>query len=375
MKIEMRTVTVEELIHGYSDTSAQDGGAVVGFAGRLAIRPAFQRNFVYDDTQRVAVIDTLRKGFPLNVMYWSDCGDGRFEVIDGQQRIISIAQYAAAGEQVFEHGGCYFHNLTPDEQRVVLDYGLTVYVCSGTDREKLDWFQVINIAGEELTGQELLNAIYHGPWLEYAKRYFSRAGEACAAHRLGKKYIKAVADRQEYLRVAIGWACGSTRNDDIASYMAARQHEMSAAALWDHYVAVLDWVRDTFPNYRKEMRSVNKDWGRLYDEHHKRPDLHPTQLAAEADVLFADEEVQRKPGIYEYLLTRDEKHLNLRTFSDADKRTAYERQGGRCAVSGEHLDIGDMHADHITPWSKGGRTTLDNCQMINADLNRRKGAR
>lgn len=299
MKIVMRTVTVEDLIEGYSDTSAQDGGCVVGYGGLLDIRPAFQRNFVYDDAQRLAVIDTLRKDFPLNVMYWSDCGDGRFEVIDGQQRTISIAQYAAEDQQIFEHDGHYFHNLTAEEQQQVLNYGLTVYICSGTDREKLDWFKVINIAGEKLTDQELLNAIYHGPWLEDAKRHFSRAGESCAAHRHGKKYLKAVADRQEYLRVAIGWACGSKHNDDIASYMAARQSKTSAAELWEHYESVLDWVRDTFPNYRKEMRSVGKDWGRLYDEHHERTDLHPRHLAAEADRLFADEEVGRKAGIYE----------------------------------------------------------------------------
>lgn len=371
MKIEMRTVTVGELITGYSDTSATDG-SVVGLGGQLNIRPAFQRNFRYNDAQRLMVIDTLRKDFPLNVMYWSDCGDGRFEVIDGQQRTISIAQYVAEGE--FEHNGHYFFNLTDEEQQQILDYKLTVYVCEGTNRDKLDWFKVINIAGEKLNDQELLNATYHGPWLENAKRYFSRAGEACAAHKIGKRYVKAVADAQDYLRVAIGWACGSTRNDDIAPYMAERQHKTSAAELWEHYDSVIDWVKATFPDYRKEMKQVNKDWGRLYDKHHER-ELDPKVLGARADKLFADEEIERKAGIYEYLLTGEEKHLNLRQFSDADKRTVYERQGGLCAISNEKLDISKMHADHITPWSKGGRTTLDNCQMVSAEINFRKGNR
>ena len=181
MNIELNEITVRELVNRYRD----DGeGGVFGYGGKLDIRPPFQREFIYKDKERNAVIDSILKGFPLNVMYWADREDGSFEIIDGQQRTISIAQYV---EGDFSFNDQYFHNLPSDKVSLILDYRLMVYVCSGTDSEKLEWFKTINIAGQELTNQELRNAVYAGSWLSDAKRYFSRQG--CAAYQIGNDYL------------------------------------------------------------------------------------------------------------------------------------------------------------------------------------------
>ncbi|MBL7975568.1 MAG: DUF262 domain-containing protein, partial [Candidatus Kapabacteria bacterium] len=197
MKIELRTITVKELAEGYKDNAEQ---GVIGYGGKLDIRPPYQREFIYKDKQRDAVINTITKGFPLNVMYWAVRQDGNFEVIDGQQRTISICQYMQGD---FSFNGLYYHNLPDDKQEQLNNYELMVYVCSGTDSEKLEWFRTINIAGEKLTDQELRNAVYAGSWLSSAKRYFSKTG--CAAYQIGHDYLNGSAIRQEYLETAIDW--------------------------------------------------------------------------------------------------------------------------------------------------------------------------
>ncbi len=197
MDIKLTNITVRELTSGYED-NAEEG--VVGFDGQLDIRPAYQREFIYKDRQRDAVIETVRKGFPLNVMYWAVRDEGGFELIDGQQRTISICQYVDGD---FSVGGRYFYNLQDDEQNQILDYELAIYRCTGTNSEKLDWFQTINIAGEKLTPQELRNAIFHGPWVSDAKRHFSKTG--CPAYTMAGDYLVGSALRQEYLQSVIGW--------------------------------------------------------------------------------------------------------------------------------------------------------------------------
>ena len=199
MKIDLKEITVRDLVEDYHD----DGeGGVRGYGGKLDIRPPFQREFVYKGKQRDAVIETINKGFPLNVMYWAVRQDGTYEVIDGQQRTISAAQYV---EGNYSLDGRYFHNLQDDEQDRILNYPLQVYVCEGSASEKLDWFRIINIAGERLTGQELRNAVYAGPWVSDAKRHFSRKGAACPAYAIGNRFVNGRADRQEYLETAIQW--------------------------------------------------------------------------------------------------------------------------------------------------------------------------
>ena len=363
MKIELKNVTVRELVAGYADNG--DGG-VVAYGGKLDVRPAYQREFIYKDRQREAVIDTVTKGHPLNVMYWAARGDGTYEIIDGQQRTISICQFAR-GE--FAYLFRYFHNLTDDERNRFLDYGLMVYVCAGTDSEKLDWFRTINIAGEELTAQELRNAVYAGPWVSDAKRYFSKAGGAAA--RVGGDYLAGAANRQEYLETAIAWRVGSRKDEAICGHMAIRQHDPSAAELWLHFRAVIDWVTTVFPTYRREMRGL--DWGAFHAKYGAGK-YTPAQMEREVAELMADKEVQQKRGIYEFLLSGRTQFgaLNLRLFDADDMRAAYERQAGVCPICKGKFAFEEMRGDHIKPWSKGGRTVPENLQMLCADCNARK---
>jgi len=360
MKIELKEITVRELAKGYED-NAEDG--VFGFGGKLDIRPPYQREFIYKDKQRDAVINTITKDFPLNVMYWSVRGDGNFEVIDGQQRTISVCQYVIGD---FAYLNRYFHNLQDDEREQILNYKLTVYLCSGTDSERLDWFRTINIAGEKLTDQELKNAVYSGSWVSDAKRYFSKTG--CPAYGIGSDYINGSPIRQEYLETAIKWIS----DDEIESYMATHQHDQNASPLWIYFQSVITWVSATFTNKRKFMKGVA--WGTFYNQY-KDKKFDTEKIEEETAKLILDDDVAKKGGIYPYILTRDEKYLSIRSFSDAMKQKVYEKQKGKCVKCGKEFDISEMEADHITPWHEGGKTNEDNCQMLCKECNRRKSGK
>lgn len=277
-----------------------------------------------------------------------------------QQRTISICQYVNGD---FSFNKFSFHNLQDDEQEQILNYELTVYECKGTSREKLDWFETINIAGEELTKQELRNAVYHGPWVTEAKKYFSKTG--CPAYQIGGKYLNGVAIRQDYLETVIGWI----NNGDIEEYMSQNQHKPSATELWLYFQKVISWIEAIFTNYRKEMKGL--PWGSLYNEF-RDIEFNPTELEKQVSALMEDEDVSSKKGIYQYLLTGKEKYLSIRAFFDRDKRTVYERQKGICPICNEHFGLREMEADHITPWSEGGKTVLENLQMLCRECNRRK---
>jgi len=358
MNIDLKEITVRDLTNGYQD-NAENG--VVGYNGKLDIRPPYQREFVYGDKERNAVINTVQKYFPLNVMYWAVGEDGNFEIIDGQQRTISICQYV---NNDFSINGLAFHNLPKDKQEQILDYKLMVYFCSGTDSEKLDWFQTINIAGKELTNQELRNAVYSGSWVTDAKRYFSKNSRP----KIGDDYLSGSANRQEYLETAIDWIS----NGQIKEHMSEHQHDPTAIELWNYFQSVISWVKAVFPKYRREMKGL--EWGFLYNEF-KGQKFDPKKLEQEVAELMEDEDVGSKKGIYPYTLTRKEKFLNIRAFSPNQKREAYERQKGICVVCGEHFEIEQMEADHITPWHLGGKTTADNCQMLCKEDNRRKSGK
>jgi hypothetical protein len=357
MEIKLKEITIRDLTNGYEDKS-HDG--VIGYFGKLDIRPPYQREFIYKDKQREAVINTVKHNFPLNVMYWAVRNDDSYEVIDGQQRTISISQFVN-GDFAFEKR--YFHNLTKDEQESILDYKLMVYLCKGSDSEKLEWFKTINIAGEQLTEQELRNAVYSGSWVTDAKRYFSK--NECAVYNLGKDYLTGIAIRQDYLETAIRWI----NDGDIESYMAKHQNDTNATELYTYIQKVLSWVKITFPKYRKEMKGVQ--WGELYNSF-KDVTFDTDSLEKEITLLMMDEDVTNKKGIYSYVLTRKDKYLNIRSFTDNQKREAYERQNGVCAVCGIEFDIKEMEADHITPWHDGGKTSSENCQMLCQYDNRRK---
>lgn len=365
MKIELHEIPIRDVVNGYVD-SAENG--VVGYGGKLNIRPAFQREFIYKDKQRDEVVHTVRQGFPLNVMYWVKGDDGNFEVLDGQQRTISICQYITEPISIIIDGSPFaFGNLTAEEQNQILDYKLMVYICEGTDREKLNWFKIINIAGEQLTNQELRNAIYTGEWLTEAKKYFSKSG--CPAYKIAGDYLNGSAIRQNYLETALKWI---TDRDgiQIEDYMSLHQHDTNCNELWLYFQTVINWVQATFPKYRgKLMKGL--DWGIYYNKYGSGK-YDPKTLEKRIVELLDDEDVSNQKGIYEYLLNGKEKHLNIRAFSTKMARTAYERQKGICPKCGKHFEIEDMQADHITPWSKGGHTSSDNCQMLCADCNRKK---
>lgn len=360
MKIELHEITVREVAEKYVD-NAEEG--VVGYNGRLNIRPKYQREFIYDEKKRNAVIDTIRKEFPLNVLYWVKNEDGSFEVMDGQQRTISFCQYVN-GDFSVEYRA--FHNLTKIEQEQILNYKLMIYFCEGNDKEKLDWFKIINIAGEKLSDQELRNAIYTGPWLTHAKSIFSKTN--CAAYNLSNNYVNGSPLRQEILETALNWIS----NVDIEKYMSTHQHDPNANELWTYFQNVIGWVKLTFTTYRKEMKGIN--WGLLYDKFGGQM-YDSINLETDIENLMMDDDVTNKKGIYPYLLTKEEKYLNIRVFSESQRRAAYERQKGICIVCNEHFDYNEMEADHITPWHEGGKTNIENCRMLCKEDNRRKSGK
>jgi len=288
-------------------------------------------------------------------------GDGYFEVIDGQQRTLSICQYVNGD---FTIDGLAFHNLKSDQQEQILAYTLMVYFCSGTDSEKLDWFRTINIAGEEHTPQELRNAVYAGPWTADAKRYFSKTG--CAAYEVASDHLRGNSIRQEYLETAIAW-CSDGKIED---YMSQHQHDKNATPLWQYFQKVIGWVKATFPKYRREMKGV--DWGFLYNQF-KDQEVDTDKLEKQVAKLMMDDDVERKSGIYPYVLDGNERHLNVRAFSENMKREAYERQGGVCVkCESKKWEFDEMEGDHIKPWHEGGKTNAVNCQMLCKDHNRKK---
>lgn len=360
MKIELHEITVREVAACYADNNEE---GVFGYGGKLSIRPKYQREYIYDDVKRAAVINTIRKGFPLNVMYWVRNADGSLEVLDGQQRTVSFCQYVSGVFSIDERA---FPNLTEGEKNLILDYKLMIYFCEGDEDEKLDWFRIINIAGIKFSDQELRNTVYTGTWLTSAKSIFSKS--QCAAHLLASDYVTGAAIRQEILETALNWISGG----NIKQYMSAHQHDPNANELWLFFRNVIEWVKLTFPVYRKEMKGLH--WGELYRQYNCT--LYDTdKLEAEIRKLMMDDDVTSKKGIYYYVLTRDEKHLNIRAFTPSMKREAYERQNGKCPVCNKQFEIAEMEADHITPWTAGGKTNAANCQMLCLLDNRTKGSR
>jgi glutaredoxin len=367
MKIKETKVLIKDLYDGYQNTvdfnengiQEPDDG-LVAYGGKLIVRPPYQREFIYKDKQRDAVIDTVKGGFPLNTIYWAKNGDN-FELMDGQQRTISICEYIKGSYSIDYR---YFHNLINEEKEQILNYELSVYICEGTDKEKLDWFKIINIAGEKLTNQELRNAIYNGAWVTDAKRTFSKRN--CPICETAKKYLKGSSIRQDYLETVIKWIS----EDNIEDYMANYQHKENADELVNYYKEVINWVETKFGKYyRKEMKGV--EWGYLFNKH-KELYIDPDKTEVTVQKLMIDEDVTNKQGIYSYIFTKDESDLSIRTFTEQQKREVYEKQKGICPITHQHYEFEAMEADHIIPWSQGGKTVVDNCQMVEKIANRKK---
>jgi len=361
MDIDLHRIAIRDICKGYVNDEEE---GVTAFEGKLNIRPKYQREFVYKDEQRDAVIETIRKGYPLNVMYWAKNDDGTFEVMDGQQRTLSFCLYV---DGKFSINYQYFHNLEEDEKNQILNYETFIYHCKGNPKEKLEWFKIINIAGVKLSDQELRNVSYTGTWLSDAKKFFSK--NSCPAYNLASNYVKGSPIRQEYLETAIRWISSG----EIEKYMSEHQNDPNANELWVYFQAVISWIDVTFRTYRREMKGL--PWGELYNAF-KDKQLDSKKLETEIKDLMIDDEVKSKSGIYLYVLTRKEKYLNLRTFSDQQKRQVYETQQGICPgwkrTCEKHFEIEEMEADHIKPWHEGGKTIVENCQMLCKEDNRRK---
>lgn len=373
MTIKQIEVTVRDITRGYVNNDEQ---GVRGYDGQLDIRPPYQREFIYNEKEQQAVITTVLNGYPLNVMYWvkrSDDAECPYEVMDGQQRTLSLCEYV---DGKFSYDFKNFFNQPKDVQDRILDYKLTVYVCEGEASEKLEWFKTINIAGKPLNEQEINNAIYAGPFVSDAKRHFSKSN--CGAYRLGKDLVNGTPIRQDYLKKALEWmAEHETREghrQSAVGYMAAHQHDPNANNLWSYFQQVLNWAITNFDMKRFKKIMKGLDWAYFYDKYSKET-LDTVELAKQISLLMRDSEVQRQQGIIPYVLTGDERHLDLRAFPEDIKLAVWEQQRHICPLCGKEFDYEFMEGDHITPWREGGRTVVENCQMLCRECNRRKGAR
>ena len=373
MTIKQISVTVREITQGYINNEEQ---GVRGYNGLLDIRPPYQREFIYNDKEQQAVINTVLHGYPLNVMYWvkrNDDAECPYEVMDGQQRTLALCEYVA-GKYSFEFKN--FFNQPADIQKRILDYPLTVYVCEGEHSEKLEWFKTINIAGKPLYEQEILNAIYAGPFVSDAKRHFSKSN--CGAYKLGKDLVNGSPIRQDFLKVALNWMAEHEQREGKAqsrvSYMAQHQHDPNANNLWTYFQNVLNWAITNFEmkKFKKIMKGL--DWALYYDNYHDKT-LDTVEMAKRISTLMRDGEIQRQSGIIPYVLTGDEQLLDLRAFPEDIKLAVWEKQNHICPLCGKEYDFEFMEGDHIKPWREGGRTVIENCQMLCRDCNRHKGAK
>ena len=373
MTIKQISVTVGEITKDYVNNDEQ---GVRGYKGLLDIRPPYQREFIYNEKEQQAVITTVLNGYPLNIMYWvkrNDDAECPYEVMDGQQRTLSLCEYVAGK---FAYDFKNFFNQPADIQKKILDYKLTVYVCEGEESEKLEWFKTINIAGKSLNEQEIRNAVYAGPFVSDAKKHFSKTN--CAAYRLGKDLVNGSPIRQEFFKKALDWmAAHETRYgkpQTIVGYMSEHQHDMNAGPLWTYFQSVLHWTMDTFnmKKFKKIMKGL--DWAKFYDEYHEKS-LDIKDMEQRIVDCLSDDEIQKPQGIIPYVLTGEERYLDLRAFPEKIKLAVWEQQGHKCTLCGKEFDIEFMEADHITPWCDGGRTVLENCQVLCRECNRRKGGK
>lgn len=392
MKAKSLNIPLRELFKDYINN---DEEGVWAYGGKLCVRPSYQREYVYDEKRRNKVMDTIRKGMPINTIWFAKVGEDTYEVMDGQQRIISILNYLNGSYSKYDNlldMIYFFQNLPKEEQEKVLDYEIEVKIFEGSSNEKLDWFKTINIGGLVLEDQELRNAAYTGPWLEDAKRHFSKTN--CVAYQKGKDYIKGNPIRQEYLETVLYWKAHADgfnikdKGSAIEQYMSIHQHDENAEELWDYFLKVINWIQLNFSTYYKEMKGL--EWGILYNKYHSQ-DYNTIALEKKVKDLMANDEIQAKKGIFEYLLGGEveEKLLNPRKFSESMKRTAFERQKklwkdeanplepnkSVCPLCHNKFEFKDMEGDHILAWKFGGRTELDNLQMLCRKCNKEKSSK
>lgn len=388
MKATLRAdITVDDICSGFVYNQLE-GKGLFGLSGTLTIQPEYQRNYIYAEgggKREQAVIHSVLKGYPLGLIYFNKVADGKFEVLDGQQRITSIGRFVTNKFAIMDNGNPKnFGSLPIDQQEAILNSNLLIYECEGTETEIKQWFETINIAGVPLNAQELLNAIYSGPFVTLAKSEFSNSQNANI--QKWSAYVKGSANRQDFLERALEWVSG----DDIGGYMSAHRKHGDITELKNHFNSVIDWVSSVFTDVEKEMQGL--EWGRLYEQHHTKP-YSPTQVSAAVRQLYADPFVKNRRGVFEYILggSSDKKLLDVRVFDEATKRSVYDQQT-QAAQAGGHSNcplcalghdsnkariwkFAEMDADHVSAWSKGGASSASNCQMLCVTHNRAKGNR
>ena len=380
----LKTYTVQDICNGFVYNELE-GKGLFGLGGKLTIQPEYQRNYIYADGKKdVAVIQSILKGYPLGLIYFNKVTDDKYEVLDGQQRITSIGRYVTGKFAVKDDNGMeqHFSGLPQDKQDKILNTELLIYECQGTESEIKEWFKTINIAGVPLNNQELLNAVYSGPFVTLAKAEFSNSQNANV--QMWSAYISGNVNRQDYLAAALDWVS----HGHVGDYMSQHRYDDNINELKAYFTSVIDWASSVFIDVKNEMCGL--EWGRLYEQYHQNA-YNPAEVSQKLHELYADPYVTNKRGIVEYILggCSDTKLLNIRIFGEADKQTVYEQQTitareqgisncPLCAMSNDAnhdriWKLSEMDADHVTAWSKGGSTDISNCQMLCKTHNRAKG--
>lgn len=386
MKTLLRTVSVREISEGFQYNEFE-GRGLFGLAGKLTIQPEYQRNYIYADGKRdVAVITSLLKGYPLGLIYFNKVSEDNLEVLDGQQRITSFGRFVTGKFAIKDENGMeqYFSGLAKDKQDKILNSMLLIYECEGTETEIKEWFQTINIAGVPLNSQELLNAVYSGPFVTAGKEEFSNSQNANI--QKWSAYIAGAVNRQEYWERALEWV--SKGKENIGGYMSKHRNDKDIKEVKTYFNTVIDWVSTVFEDVESEMRGL--EWGRLYETYGKNP-YNPTKLSKQVQDLYGDAYVKNRKGIWEFVLggSTDTKLLEVRVFDEPTKKSTYAKQTKDAEARGESncplcalgndankaklWKLDEMDADHVTAWSKGGATSQDNCQMLCKSHNRAKG--
>ncbi len=387
MITELKTeITVKDVCEGFVYNELE-GKGLFGLSGKLTIQPEYQRNYIYADGKRdVAVIQSLLKGYPLGLIYFNKLGDGSLEVLDGQQRITSFGRFVTNKLAITDENGMpqYFDGIAADKQSKIEESKLLIYECEGTESEIKEWFKTVNIAGVPLNDQELLNAVYSGPFVTLGKQEFSNSQNSNI--QKWSAYISGSVNRQDFLECALDWVS----KGNIGDYMSRHRYEKNITELKTYFNSVLDWVSSVFVDVEDEMRGL--EWGRLYETYHNTP-YDPAKVSQEVHTLYGDSYIKNRKGIFEYLLggSVDTKLLDIRVFDDATKKSIYTTQTATAEANGESncplcaighdankrkiWKLSDMDADHVAAWSKDGATDINNCQMLCKTHNRAKGNR
>ncbi len=386
METTLRTYTVGEVCKGFVYNELE-GKGLYGLSGRLTIQPEYQRNYIYADGKKdVAVVQSALHRYPLGVFYFNKTGADRWEVLDGQQRITSLGRFVTGKLGIIDDNDIpqYFSSMSAELQERILETPLLVYECEGTEDEIRKWFETVNISGVPLNTQELLNAVYSGEFVTLAKQEFSNSQNANV--QKWSHFILGAVNRQDYLACALQWVS----RDKVKEYMSLHRRDTNIDEMKRYFNSVIDWIDSVFTEVEKEMRGL--EWGRLYETYHNQP-YDAAEVQQKVRQLYGDPYVKNRKGVFEYILggCRDKRLLDIRIFDEATKRKVYQRQTAEasmhnvsncplCAIGHEAnrqkmWKLSDMEADHVSAWSLGGETSIENCQMLCKTHNRAKGNR